>query len=374
MTSQRLATPTRLALARQRRGLTINALAERLDVNAKTVTRWESGSSVPQEALERLAVELRFPVEFLLAPDVAEVPLDAVSFRALSKTSAGLRRSAIAAGTIATEFSDWIDSRFRLPDPDVPTFPGYDPETAAAAVRARWGLSTSPITHLLDVLEARGVRVFSLALDVREVDAFSFYRGGVPFVLVNTRKTGERQRFDMAHELGHLVLHCESETVAGREAEHQAQRFAAAFLMPREDVMAQPLWNVDPQRIIKGKSRWGVSAMALAHRLRELGMLTEWGYRDACVQLSAAGYRTAEPSGAIVPETSQVLRKVVGHLREQGVAFRKIADDLRLTEEELNLHVLGLVPLGLEGGNGGGGGHAQLRLVSEPVTGTRSSK
>jgi Zn-dependent peptidase ImmA (M78 family)/transcriptional regulator with XRE-family HTH domain len=363
--NQRHATPTRIRLARQRRGLTINSLAQRLEVNAKTVTRWESGYAISPEALERLASELKFPVEFLLAPEVAEVPVEAVSFRALSKTSAGLRRSAIAAGTMATEFSDWIDSRFRLPDPNVPTFPGYDPETASEAVRARWGLSTTPIPHLLDVLEAHGVRVFSLALDVADVDAFSFYRGDVPFVLVNTRKTGERQRFDMAHELGHLVLHCESETVAGREAEHQAQRFAAAFLMPREDVLAQPLWNVDPQRIIRGKARWGVSAMALAHRLRELGMLTEWGYRDACVQLSAAGYRRGEPSGAIVPETSQILRKVVGHLREQGVGLRKIADELRLTEEELNLHVLGLVPLSLDGGGRGGGSQARLRLVNE---------
>ncbi len=347
--------------------MTLTGLANAMGVSARTVTRWESDPVSPEpETIERLAAVLDFPVAFLTADDLEELPLEAVSFRALTKTGAGLRHSALAAGCIAADLSRWVGERFRLPAPDVPTLPGYEPETAAQAVRERWGLGTAPIPHLLDLLESRGIRVFSLATDVSEIDAFSFFRRGTPFVLVNTGKTGERQRFDAAHELGHLVMHCEDEAPSGREAELQAQRFAAAFLMPREDVMGRPLWNVDARTIIRAKARWRVAAMALTHRLRELEMLTEWGYRDACVQLSQAGYRRGEPFAPIVPETSQILRKVFSSLRDQGVTAHQVAKDLHLTEAELNRHIFGLVPVALDGDGQGGGSKSNLRLVPTP--------
>jgi Zn-dependent peptidase ImmA (M78 family)/DNA-binding XRE family transcriptional regulator len=356
--------PNRLALARMRRGLTVAALARSLGVTPRTVTRWESGDSQPSdETAGQLARVLGFPVSFFAAPDVAELPLGSVSFRALSKTSAGMRHSAVSAGRVAVLISDWIDCHFRLPSPNVPTLSGYDPETAAAALRERWGLGSRPIGNMVHLLEANGVRVLSLSSDLSAVDAFSFYADGRPFALVNTTKTGERQRFDLAHELGHLVMHGEHHSVAGREAESQAQRFAGALLMPREDVMAQPLWNADIERILAAKSRWRVAAMALKHRLRELEMLTEWGYRDACVLLSQAGYRRSEPRSPVIPETSQVLGKVFRSLREGGISGRGVAAELHLTEQELQEFVFGLVPISIEGAGQGSRGRADLRLI-----------
>ncbi|MFC0457704.1 XRE family transcriptional regulator [Arthrobacter liuii] len=356
--------PSRLALARERRGLTRSRLAQQLDVNAKTITRWETDERGPHaETLDLLANELNFPVDFFLAPDVDEIPTATVSFRAMSKTSASLRNSAISAGRIAVELSTWMSERFTLPAPDLPTLSGYDPETAARVVRERWGLGTAPIPNLLDVLEAHGVRIFSLAMDVVEIDAFSFFHRKTPFVLMNTSKSGERQRFDAAHELGHLVLHAEENSPSGREAEAQAHRFAAAFLMPKEDVMSFPLWNVGSQTVIKSKKRWRVAAMALAHRLRELGMVTEWGYRDMCIQLSRAGYRRGEPQNAMIPETSQVLRKILSALRADGTSPADIAKELHIDVSELNAHMFGLVPLAVDGEGNGERSRAALRLV-----------
>lgn len=356
--------PSRLALARERRGLTRSKLAQLLDVNAKTITRWETDERGPQpETLDQLSRELRFPAAFFTATDAQEIPPATVSFRAMSKTSAALRNSAISAGRIAVELSSWMSGQFTLPAPDLPTLSGYDPETAARVVREKWGLGTAPISNLLDVLEAHGVRVFSLAMDVADIDAFSFFRRKTPFILMNTTKSGERQRFDAAHELGHLVLHAEENPPSGREAETQAHRFAAAFLMPREDVMSFPLWNAGAQIVIKSKKRWRVSAMALAHRLKELDMVTEWGYRDMCIHLSQAGYRSGEPQNATVPETSQVLRKILSALRVDGISPSDIASELYLDVTELNAHMFGLVPLLVEGEGGGEKSRANLRLV-----------
>lgn len=103
--------------------------------------------------------------------------------------------------------------------------------------------------------EAHVVRVFSLSRDCPEVDAFSFWDRGVPFVLLSTEKTAERGRFDAAHELGHSVLHGEEQMPHGPQAEAEAHRFAAAFLMPRADVLA----HAGPRAVVPAAplGRWG---------------------------------------------------------------------------------------------------------------------
>lgn len=161
---------------------------------------------------------------FFTARDAEFVPVEAVSFRALSKMTGRQRDAATAAGAIALDLAKWIDERFRLPAADIPTLEGSEPEQAAAIVRGRWGSGQTPISNLIHVLEMYGVRVFSLASDVASVDAYSFRADGVPFIILNTAKTGERRRFDAAHELGHLVLHCGDEVPHGKEPEKAAQR------------------------------------------------------------------------------------------------------------------------------------------------------
>jgi Zn-dependent peptidase ImmA (M78 family)/transcriptional regulator with XRE-family HTH domain len=344
--------PARLKLARLRRGLSATALGREVEVTSRTISRWEDGSVEPLPAnIDALARALQVPASFFAAPDLDFVPIEAVSFRALSKMTARQRDSATAAGAIAVGLARWMDSRFHLPAPDVPTLEGYDPERAAAVVRERWGLGQAPIGNLLHVMEAHGVRVFSLASDVASVDAYSFKMDGLPYVFLNTLKTGERRRFDAAHELGHLVLHCGDEVPHGKAAEQEAQAFAAALLMPRQSVLAASLRHANVDRILSAKRQWKVAAMALTHRLHELDLLTEWGYRDACVQLSQLGYRKGEPRGAIVPETSQVLAKVFKALRSQGTGPAEVAAELDISVDELNRHVFGLVPLAVQGGS-----------------------
>ena len=123
--------------------------------------------------------------------------------------------------------------------------------------------------------------------------------------------------------------------------------------MPRPTVLAAGLRNAGVDQIVREKRRWKVAAMALAHRLNELDLLTDWGYRDVCVRLTQLGYRRGEPHGAIVPETSQVLAKVFKSLRGQGISPADVAYQLNLTHDELNRFVFGLVPLLVAGGNQG---------------------
>ena len=154
-------------------------------------------------------------------------------------------------------------------------------------------------------------------------------------MMLSTTKTAERSRFDAAHELGHLVLHRnEDYNRDWRTAERDANQFASAFLMPRYSVIKHFPLPATTDRILRSKRRWRVAAMALAYRLQELDILSEWTYRQTVIELGRLGYRSGEPKG-IVRETSQLLAKVFGSLREDRISFNSVAGDLHVDVDEL---------------------------------------
>jgi Zn-dependent peptidase ImmA (M78 family)/transcriptional regulator with XRE-family HTH domain len=287
--------PKRLCLARKRKGLTKIALAEMIGVDRKSVKAYETGLHAPSlDAMRRIEGALGFPREFFLGDDLDEPSLDSGSFRSMSKMTAPQRDMALSQAAIGLHFSAWLDKRFAMPPAQIPNLgKGHSPEAAAEAVRREWALGSTGIRNTIHLLEAKGVRVFSLAIDAREVDAFSMWKGDVPFVFLNTNKTGEHSRFDAAHELGHLVLHRHGPP-QGMEAEKQANMFASAFLMPSGSVLANAPRFVSYMELARLKVAWGTSVAALAHRMHALGMLTNWQYR-AGVTWSRTRYQESHP-------------------------------------------------------------------------------
>jgi Zn-dependent peptidase ImmA (M78 family) len=344
--------PSRLAVARKRRGFSKNDLSRSADLSLRSLTTYENGTQRPTAlTVARLAGALGFPVGFFTGPDLDQPPEGGASYRALTRMTARQQGQAEASATLAMMLSDWIDARFNLPVPD--DFPQYrvaDPEAAAEAVRAEWGLGDRPVRNMIHLLEKHGVRVFSLAEETAEMDAFSFWRGGrLPYVFLNTQKTAEHNRMDAAHELGHLVLHGGHEAPRGREAEHQANLFGSAFLMPHGSVLAEAPPAAGLRQIIQIKRKWRVSVAALVYRMHRLGLLTDWQYRALFIELGKRGYRTNEPNG-IERETSQILAKVFDSLRDQGLSKADVARELHIPIAELNKSVFGLVLTQIEGG------------------------
>lgn len=338
--------PSRLKLARQRLALTLTKLAEQSGVSLRSLTNYENGKLAPnEENLLKLANALSVPPKFFNRDTVEAIPVEAASFRKLSKTTATRRDAVLANATLAVEFFAVIESKFRLPAPGTPSFDKLSPEEAADLVRHRWNLGDRPIANMIHLLESKGVRVAALRHEYTDIDAFCFVRDSTPYVFLNTSRSGERQRFDAAHELGHLVLHGEQdmEPSTSKEREAEANRFAATFLMPRTAVLTQSMRNASLERILAARSFWKVSAMAMTHRLHELDLLSDWQYRSTCMTLSELGYRSAEPGG-IVPETSQLLRKVMfGSARKVNV--RDAAGDLDLYQDDVRDFVRDLVPV-----------------------------
>ncbi|MBN9494253.1 XRE family transcriptional regulator [bacterium] len=323
--------------------MTKRELADAIGVSTSVMRAYERGEKSPrQPTRRRMADVLKFPVGFLEADDLDELSVEGTSFRSLSRLTSQRRERALAAGNLALAFSGWLDEKFRLPDVDVPRHHDVTPEVAAALVRNAWLLGERPIANMVNLLEAHGVRVFSLADDCHELDAFSTWHKERPFVFLSRAKSTERSRMDAAHELGHLVLHWQGGLREGRTHEREAEQFAAAFLMPRGDVLAQAPRRPKLADIIRAKLRWKVSVAALVYRMHRLGMITDWQYRALFVELSKEGYREYEPNG-VPPEQPQVFDKVFAALRSEGVTLADVASELLITPTELRRTIFGLV-------------------------------
>lgn len=350
MSAEKEFNPKRLSLARRRRGLTKTKLAELLGVEVRSITAYESDEFRPdKERLNALAENLNFPVQFFFGDDLGEIAPDIVSFRSMSKMTAGQKNSALGAGAIALMLNEWIEARFDLPVADLPDLSQEPhPEAAADALRRLWGLGELPIKNIIHLLESKGVRVFSLSIDTAQVDAFSMWHAKTPFVFLNTKKSCERSRFDAAHELGHLVLHRHA-GAKGQEVEREANAFASAFLMPRGSVLASGLHMATVDQIIRFKPLWTVSVGALAYRIRDVGLVSEWHYRTLCIEIAQRGYQKKEPNEA-QRETSQVLGKVFAALRDEGTTKNDIAGALSVHVDELDQLVFGLALTAFSGG------------------------
>jgi Zn-dependent peptidase ImmA (M78 family) len=342
--------PSRLEFARMRRGWTKARLANELGVQVRSVQGYESGEYAPEpERLSHISALLQFPEGFFFGDDLPVIDEHTASFRSMSKMSATLKRTALGAGTTAFLLNHWIEERFHLPEADLPDLSDLSPEEAAATLRRIWGLGEAPVANLIHLLELRGVRVYSLAIEAKEVDAFSVWHTGRPFVFLNTIKTAEHSRFDAAHELGHLVrdrhsmMHGEAHSP---DMEKEANAFAGAFLMPKDSVTGYTSGLATIGKLIEMKRIWGVSLAALAFRMNQLGLFTEWTYRNLCIQIAKHGYRTSEPN-PISPESSQVLRKVFESLRNESINRADIARDLCLTQQDIDNLTFGLTVSGV---------------------------
>lgn len=332
----------RLELARSRRRYTAKILAERANVAPVTLSRVVNKQQIPDdETVDKLVTALGFPRDFFFLDDTDLIDVDAASFRSLKAMTARERDAALAAGSLAYELADWVKNEFNLPAPDLLDL-GHerDPAKAARIVRQHWSIGEKPIGNIVKLLESKGVRVFSLAENTKNVDAFSCWRNDEPYVFLNTFKTTEHSRFDAAHELGHLVLHKHGGPKQGRSAELEAHAFAASFLMPRDDVLSTIPFVTSLAQLVKAKKRWGVSVSALAYRLHKMGLITDWQHRSFCIQINR-NYGTSEPNG-LPPERSGVWQMVLTDLWKAGISKAHIAKSLHLPGDELENLLFGL--------------------------------
>ena len=333
--------PSRLTVARRRRGWTKKALGEKANISGPAISGFETGTRSPSpETLRRIAGELGFPIEFFYAEPLYLDSTGLESFRALRSMSAAVRSRVEGTKDIVSHvISPYLHSKFRLPEPQIPDFGDtpVNPSIAAEEVRHVWKLGQQPLSNLVHVLESNGVHIYWISDPTLAMDAFSFWRDGRPYIIANANRPGERQRMSMAHEGGHLALR--HDIVAGwREIEDEAFEFASSLLLP-EAQFRESFWSARETgelffAAFALKQEWRVSVAAIIYRCKSLGLIGEDEYSNAFRELSVQGWRRTEPR-PLPAEESLLHEKVFEKLGEDGITPPHMARDLHLPLADL---------------------------------------
>lgn len=309
--------PARLRLARELRGWSQAHLASRAGMTPAALSQFESGTSrAAQATLERLSNELGVPSAFF---DLAIEEVPEGFFRSTRRTPVVDRRRARAVAQIAHDVATLGEDEVNSAQTSVPKYLLGSPQTvqmdierAASLVREEWGTPPGPIANVVDLLEANGVVVIRMPLDSADIDAFSLAFTDRPVIVLASDKADKaRSRFDVSHELGHLVLHG-ADIWGTSEVEKQAHHFASAFLMPRDQIYEELPDRVDWPKLFDLKRLWQVSLAALLMRARTLDRISEAAYLTAVKTASARGWRRVEPVPLGPPEQPHVLARVLG--------------------------------------------------------------
>ena len=343
----------RLRLARKRSGLSLRALSSAMDglVSAQAIGKYERAEMMPSSTVAiALADALEVTPSYLLSP--SSVSLESVEFRKLSSTRARERAA------VEAEVLDHVDRYLQVEEilgidttgQDMPDGAPYsiqsmeDAEEVATTLRAAWNLGSAPIQNMTELLEERGIKVFKLDLPER-VDGLScrVHRldgDDVPVVVCSTGKTLERQRFTIAHELGHLVLDIPS-TIPEEKA---CQRFAGAFLAPGAELIREVgrrRHNFGFGELIEIKRMFGISAAALVMRMRDLGIIKETTLR-AIFRGIGSSWRSEEPHPLDREELPTRFRRLcLRALAENEISDSKAAELLRLRVSEIDRIMVG---------------------------------
>lgn len=340
----------RLKLARASRGLSLRGLAEKLNdlVSAQALGKYERDEMMPSsEVLISLAEALDVSENYLLS--TGEVELVDVEFRKLkmtgTKEEASLKAQVLSAVERYLEIEDIVaaDSTEWKPPTGFPcSVPTMEQaELAADRLRGVWSLGTDPIPGLAEFLEEMGIKVLSLDLPegVSGMMAKVHRANGrdVPVIVVNKSHPGERQRFTLAHELGHLILAVGD----GIDVEKVCHRFAGAFLIPRvllEAEVGRQRQRVSWAELFRLKSLFGASVQAIVYRLKDLGIIAEAVFSQMFRFMSRQGWRGArgEPSPVAKEETHRFERLCFRALVEELISESKAAELLSVTVRELN--------------------------------------
>lgn len=319
----------RIHQARKAKGLSLRDVAKEVGVSATMLSKYERGVATPSsDVLLALAAALGVRTEYFFR--TAEVTLEKIAHRKRDKLPEKQESRVLA--DVRDQLERWSALDKVLPAPwSVPfSLPGDLPERIqglddiediAVQVREHWDLGLNPIADLIDTLELRGVLVFRTRFDGDErFEGLSASANGRRVVVVGAHWPGDRQRFTLAHELGHLVL--DSRLAPTLDREKAADRFAGAFIVPAPKVrecLGERRKSIDIYELYLLKHEFGLSISAWTYRCLHAGVITQQLHRKLWSQLVRKGWDKQEP-GKPYPQE-------VPRLFEQSV-YRAMGEDL----------------------------------------------
>lgn len=329
-------------VARRARGLSQAELADALELSQAKISKIETGRLTPDsDFIEKLSSLLKFKASFFVRP--ARLRATPANYHRKRKKLSGTDWERILAQSEILRLSteellksvDLMPSKLAPPeiDPDQ-----YDGQIApiAAAVRQAWMLPRGPIADVAKAMEDAGILIVPFDFGSEHIDAFCQQAGDnlPPVVFLNSRvRSKDRIRFSLAHELGHIVMH----KIPKPEQENEANQFAAAFLMPEEDI-AHSLTGMSFDKLMTLKMHWKTSMQAIIRRARDLKLMSEPAYKYYQIEMSKRGWRSSEPIEINAVESPRLLKRLFAtHTDQLGYSLDDLEELLGLERDELSI-------------------------------------
>ena len=326
----------RLKQVRLARGLSLEGLSQKMGgvVTKQALSKYEKGLMVPSiHVLTKIAEALETKTAYLWTEPSVRVEL--TSYR---RHCALLKREQESIESIV---SQTMEDRVRLQDlvqgPVTVNLPMKvrsleDAERTAEALRESWNLGEAPIASVTGTLEEQFIHVITIDSTNEKFDGIAAKvrdeKGEVKAAAVVTRGglPGERQRLNLLHELGHLVMDVQSTM----NEEKAAFRFAGAFLAPAPLVfreIGRKRSTVQLQELIILKKFFGMSIQALLYRMHDLEIINKSLYTHACIQINKLGFKKSEPE-PMPAEEPRWLKLTVLRAFSEGLLTKEDAERL----------------------------------------------
>lgn len=331
-----------LTLARHARYCSQTDIADRLGVSQPLVAKWEASEELAEPSYEQLgllAADWGFDPALFYINQPIEADRGGEYFHRARK---GAKRSDIKAThawcSIMELQTDRMLERCSLSEDEIPDIDpdnhAGDVEKIAGLARLRMGVAPGPISDLIKLVEMRGGLVMDRDFEIDGMDALCRWVPGLPKIFyVNGGAPTDRMRLSLAHELGHTIMHFQRD-IEYHLAEDQAQRFAAAFLLPASEVRRDFVGRLDFKRLMALKRKWRVSMQALAYRAHQIGCIDQTRFKSIFQQLSRKGWRKTEPV-TLKAESPRSFKRMVHAHMDAGYSIDELSHLLLLSHDQV---------------------------------------
>ncbi|MBV1788455.1 XRE family transcriptional regulator [Marinobacterium sp. D7] len=334
----------RLKRARAASGLSMDKLGKAVGVSSNMIKKYEHDQSMPSSSvLIKLADELGVRAEFFFRPN--RIRLSGVEYRKRASTPKKILDR--IAADVLDQAERWFELKNLWPEFPVPEFslPADIPvveslddiEQVSLALRQEWQLGLNPLPELIDLLESKGVLVILTESD--QADKFDGLQAQIerqPVMVVSSQWPGCRQRFTLAHELGHLLLH--GRLPGHLDEEKACNRFASSFLLPAIGAfehLGHKRQNIDWKELYLLKQEYGLSMAGSLYRCKDLGIISAERYKSLTIEFSRRGWKREEPGEPYPAERTQLFEQLVYRGAGEGLISDSKAAELLLMPQAM---------------------------------------
>lgn len=317
-------------------GYSLDDLVEKTNgiVSKVSLSKYERGLMYPSKKV-LVALAGVYNTKVLNLINIPSYKYELIAFR--KNSSLGVKDRQNIENLIKIKLEDRValqEMLFPLSVSDLPLYEynissAGDVEDAAARLREKWQIGSDPVSNLIDLLESRFIHVFLIDAK-KEFDGISSVcfdsNNRLKTAAVASRKVeaGERQRFNLAHEIAHLVLKINPDL----KEEQIAHNFAGAFLAPAEEVkklVGVKRTNFCTEELLLYKRYFGISIQALIYRFYNLDIISESYFKQFFKMLNIRGYRKEEPA-KLEPETTSFWERAVFNAYSEKRITKKEAE------------------------------------------------